>query len=474
MRIPFVGGAYESPSLPWAAQRCVNWYVKPAEQEAKTPAALFPRPGLTALVTLSAGAEVRGLWPASDGHLYAVAGSGVYQIDTTFAATQIATLTTHTGAVAIRDNGNQLIVADGAFGYTYAFATGTWAQITDPGFPDGTNQVEFQDSYFIAVEPNSQRFWISGVGNGNAWSAQDTASAEGRPDNLVGLVSSYRELWLFGERTSEVWFNTGNATFPFERSQNAFIEVGCAAAGSIVKMDNTVYWLGNDDRGSRVVWRAEGYIPRIVSTDALTAALDEYGTIDDAVGFSFSQGGHTFYVLTFPTEDKTWVFDAKTQMWFEWLGFDNGEFHRWQPNCYASFVGLHVVGGHNTGKLYALNPRAYTDDGETIKRLRTTPSLSEENTRLFFASLEVDLEPGIGLSSGQGSDPTLMLRWSNDGGRTWSNQITASAGAIGRTEARARFRRLGSARNRVWEISATDPVKWVVYGAYAQLAAGAH
>jgi hypothetical protein len=476
MIVPFNGPAYEAKSLPWSAQRCVNWYLEKGEESTKTPSALMPRPGLTAKVTLLAASEVRGLWAASDGNLYAVAGSNVYKVTSGFIATQIGSLTTSSGKAGVRDNGNQLIVVDGAAGYTYNFTTATWATITDAGFPNGASQVEYQDSYFIAAEEGSQRFWISGAGNGNAWDTQDTASAEGRPDNLLAVVSNYRELWLFGERTAEVWFNTGNATFPFERSQNAFIEVGCAAKHSVAKLDNTVYWFGRDDRGSRIVWRANGYIPVRVSNNAIESAFDSYAIVDDAFAFAYSQAGHTFYVLTFPTQSVTWVYDAATSQWHERAYFNTalGTFSRWQPNCHAYFADQHIVGDYANGKLYALDLDNRTDDGNTIRWLRRTQTLASENRRQFFNSLEIDLEPGVGLATGQGSDPRLMLRWSDDGGRTWSNELQTSAGAIGDTGARARFHRTGSGRSRVWEISATDPVKWVIYGAYANADMGAH
>ena len=199
--------------------------------------------------------------------------------------TTIGTIGTVSDTVSMASNGTEIILVDGSAGYLINTTANTVTQITDPDFPNGVRRATYQDGYFIVAGDNSQKFYISGLLNGSAWDGLDFASAEGAPDNTIGLISDHRELWLFGDTSAEIWVNTGNADFPFERSGNAFIEHGCAAAASVAKLDNTVFWLGADDRGSGIVWRAQGYTPVRISTHAVEKAISGYADISDAVAF---------------------------------------------------------------------------------------------------------------------------------------------------------------------------------------------
>ena len=197
-------------------------------------------------------------------------------------------------------------------------------------------------------------------------------------------------------------------------------------------------------------------------------------TLSDAFAFTYQQEGHIFYVLTFPAASKTWVYDASTQAWHEraWRTPLTGDLKRWRANCSVFAHGLHLVGDFESGNVYALDLDTYTDNGEAILRLRTTATTEGLQNRLFYSSLQVDMETGVGSAIGQGADPLLMLRYSDDGGHTWSNEKTATAGKVGEYGARAQFNRLGAGRNRVWELSMTDPVKFAVFGAVVEGAPG--
>jgi hypothetical protein len=271
-------------------------------------------------------------------------------------------------------------------------------------------------------------------------------------------------LWLFGQNSTEIWTNTGNLDFPFARAGNTFIEQGCAAAGTVAKADNTVFWLGADQRGSGVVWRANGYTPQRISNHAMEREIEGYSTIADAYAFTYEQEGHIFYVLTFPTASKTWVYDAAVQAWHEraWRNPSTGALIRWRATCHAYNGGLHLVGDFETGNVYSLDLNTYTDNGDPILRLRSTVTTENMQNRVFYQQLQVDLETGVGLATGQGVAPLLMMRYSNDGGHVWSNEKVATIGKVGEYSARAQYQRLGAGRNRVWEISMSDPVKFAV------------
>lgn len=474
-KIPFVGPAYQARSLNADAQSAINCYLEMDNASPHAPVALYGTPGTVLKFTLPTG-PVRAGWQEG-AYSWWVAGGVVYRVDSACNITTIGTIASTAGEVGIASNGAQILIVDGVSGWIITVSGSTLAAISDPDFPHGVKRAAYQDGYFIVTGlSGSPSFWINQTAyDGATWDALDYASAEGSPDNTIGLISDHRELWLFGALSAEIWMNTGSNDMPFQRSGNAFIEHGCAAAGSICKADNTVFWLGSDDKGSGIVWRANGYTPNRISTHALEHALGGY-TLGDAFAMTYQQEGHIFYVLTFPTDSKTWVYDASTQAWHEraWMSPLTGALSRWRANCSVFFNGSHLVGDYESGKVYALDLDTCTDDGGPLLRLRRSATTEGMQARMFYASLQVDMETGVGSSNGQGSDPQLMLRYSSDGGHTWSNQKTASIGKIGEYGARAKFNRLGSGRNRLWEISLSDPVKFSVFGAVVEGEPGAN
>lgn len=464
-KIPFVGPSSPLRSINAGAERSLNCYVEMNNASPRAPIALYGTPGTVRKATLPK-LGIRNCI-TEGGYTWWVASDTVYRMNTAYVVTTLGAIGTTTGEIGLVSNGSQLLIVDGVAGWIVDVAAATLTQIIDPDFPNGVTRAAYQDGFFLVTGDGSGRFYMCELPNsGSAWNGLDFASAEGSPDNTVGIISDHREVWLFGSDSAEVYVNTG-AEFPFQRSGNAFIEHGCAAAGTIAKADNTVFWLGTDSRGSGIVWRADGYTPIRVSTHGLESEFATYSTISDATAFTYQQEGHIFYVLHFPTASKTWVFDAATQAWGEraYRHPSTGVISRWRPNCMCFINGEHLVGDYETGAIYKLDLNTYTDDGAPILRLRATSALESAQTRLFFSSLQIDMETGVGLTTGQGSAPLLMLRYSNDGGHTWSNEKTSNIGAVGQYGQRAKYTRLGNGRNRVWEISMTDPVKFAVFGA---------
>lgn len=471
MQIPFVGAAYESRSTNLDSQRCVNLYPERDESgQGKSVAALYGTPGTRLLVTLPGTGGIRGQHTPATGDMIAVQGNKVYRVSSAWVATECGTLLTTTGPVSIADNGQSAMIVDGPYGYVLSLSGNTTAQITSDAFY-GADRVKYLDNYFILNRPDTQTFYITELGT-TTLDALDFASAEGAPDLLVSLHVDHRELWLFGDTSVEVFFNTGNADFPFERTGNAFIQHGCAAPQSIASMDNTIYWLGKDERGSGTVWLANGYNPQRVSTHALENAIQGYETISDAIAYTYQQEGHSFYVLTFPTASKTWVYDAATLLWHEraYRNTTTAALERHRSNAYCFFGGEHVVGDWENGNLYALDLDYFSDNGDPMPAIRATGHAADPDYRwMIWDSLQVDMETGVGLQTGQGSNPQAMLDWSDDGGHTWSNEHTKSMGAVGKYKARVRWTRLGRSRDRVYRLTITDPVKRVILGASAQI-----
>lgn len=474
MKLAFVGPSHQARSLNADAQRTLNCYVELDNASPRAPAALYGTPGTVRKLTFPTAPVRAGFKEGA--YSWWVAGNTVYRVDAAYTATAVGTIGTSAGEIGIASNGGQILIVDGAAGWLVNVASSALTSISDPEFPNGVRRATYQDGFFLVAGDGTGKFYINERPNdGSQWNGLDFASAEGSPDNTIGIISDHREVWLFGELSAEVWVNTGNADFPFQRAGNVFIEHGCAAAGTVAKADNTVFWLGADDKGAGIVWRADGYTPVRISTHALEKALGEYSTIADAFAFTYQQEGHIFYVLTLPAAGVTWCYDAATQLWHEraWRNPDTGRLLRWRANCSVFAHGEHLVGDFENGNVYALRLDAYTDDGAPILRLRRTTSNEMLQQRMFYAGLQVDMETGVGTATGQGESPLLMLRYSSDGGHTWSPERMATVGALGQYGARARFNRLGSGRNRVWEISMTDPVKFAVFGAVLEAQAGA-
>lgn len=467
MKTPILGSAYVARSVNAADNRMVNLFPEIVSEGGKEPAFLQRAPGLARMLTAGNG-PIRGMWQFG-GYGYAVSGNTLYKIDTNWNATAKGYVT-GAGPVSMSDNGTQLFIAANPDGFIYNSSTDAFQQINDPDFP-GAVTVGYLDGYFVFNEPNSQKIWVTSLLDGTSVDPLDFASAEGNPDDVVAIFVDHREVWVFGTNSTEVWYNGGDIDFPLTRIQGAYNELGCAAPYSIAKMDNQIYWLGKDARGQGMVFRASGYIGQRISTHAIEWQLQEYSDLSDAVGYTYQQDGHSFYVLNFPSADTTWVFDAATGAWHERAAFANGKFNRHRGNSQMFFNGENLIGDFQNGKIYKFDLNTYSDDGEIQKWLRSWRALpTGTNTlkRTVQHGMQLDCETGVGLNDGQGSDPQVMLRWSDDGGHTWSNEHWKSMGKIGRYGYRTIWRRLGATmkiRDRVYEVSGTDPVRVYIMGA---------
>jgi hypothetical protein len=401
------------------------------------------------------------------------------------------------------DNGTQLFIACNGPSYIYNNTTGGFGPITDPDFP-GAVTVAYLDGYFVFNQPNSQLMWVTQLLDGTSIDPLEFASTEGSPDGLIAVVANFREVWAFGTNSIEVWYDVGATDYPLQRIQGAFNELGCAAPYSVAKMDNGLFWLGRDRRGQGIVYRANGYAGVRISTHAVEWQIQQYADMSDAIGYTYQQDGHSFYVLIFPSANTTWVYDAATQAWHERAGFIDGNFTRHRSNCQMAFNNKIVVGDFENGNIYAFDLDDYSDNGGIQKWLRTWRALPTGTNTLKRTTqhmMQLDCESGVGLNGAvaveniylqtengnflitengdyliadqsteivQGADPQVMLRWSDDGGHTWSNEHWTSIGRIGEYGRRAFWRRLGMTlklRDRVYEISGTDPVKIAIMGA---------
>ena len=467
MKTPILGGSYVARSVNAADSRMVNLFAEGIPEGGKEAAFLNRAPGLRLLATVGDG-PIRGLWRMGD-YGYVVSGKELYRLNPDWTSLYIGNLS-GTGPVSIADNGTQMFIACNGPSFIYNSTTEEFAQIADTDFP-GAVTVGYLDGYFVFNEPNSQKVWVTSLLDGTAIDPLEFASAEGSPDQLVAAIVDHREAWLFGTNSIEVWYDAGSADFPLQRIQGAFNEIGLAAAYSVAKLDNGLFWLGSDSRGQGIVYRSNGYTGKRISTHAVEWQIQQYGDISDAIGYTYQQDGHAFYVLVFPSEDTTWVYDVSTELWHERAGFHEGQFVRHRGNCQMAYNGEVVIGDFENSNVYAFDLNVYADNGSIQRWLRSwraLPTGKNDLNRTAQHTLQLDCETGVGLNTGQGSDPQVMLRWSDDGGHTWSNEHWSSMGKIGRYGYRTFWRRLGMTmkiRDRVYEVSGTDPVKITIMGA---------
>lgn len=346
----------------------------------------------------------------------------------------------------------------------------------------GATIVDIVDNYFLYNRPGTQQWAASGLLS-PVTPALSFASKDGAPDNLVSIMVNNRQVYLLGEKTSEVWVDVGSFPFAFQRVPGSNSQYGIAAKFSAAKVDQTFAYLSQNDRGQGVIMMMKGYSPTRISNHAVENTLVNQ-TISDAIAYTYQLEGHEVYVISFPSINLTWAYDATTTMWYKWLYCDNtNTFSRHRSNCGTIFQGKNLVGDYANGNIYSLDLGVYTDNGQPIRRVRRAPHITTDLQRQYFEEFQIQFQPGVGTtgltyglpaltSDKTTQNPQAMLRWSNDGGSTWSNEHWVSIGQLGKYKNRAIWRRLGWARDRVFEVVVTDPVKMVIVSANLKSSVG--
>lgn len=463
MKTPILGSSYVARSVNAADARMVNLFPEIIPEGGKEAAFLSRTPGLNYFTTIGGG-PVRGMWVIGT-YLYVVSQASLFQMDTLGNLILLGSVANDGLPVSMSDNGTQLFVACNGPSYIYNVQTMVFQQISDVNFP-GALTVAFLDGFFVVNHPNTRLVYVSAINDGTSWDSLAVSKSLWLTSNIVGLIVLNSQLWVFGDDALSVWYNAGNQPFPFLPVPSAINENGCASPYCIAKLDNSVFWLSSDTRGHGIVYRSQGYSGVRVSTHAVEWQIQQYGDLSQAIAYTYQQDGHAFYVLAFPGQNTTWVYDVVTEAWHERCGFVNGSFTRHSSNCQAFFNNQIFVGDYISGNVYTFDLTNYDD--KWLRSWRALPSGQNDLTRAAHHSLQLDCETGVGLNTGQGSDPQVMLRWSDDGGHTWSNEHWVSIGAIGTFGQRAIWRRLGMTmklRDRVYEVSGSDPVKIAILGA---------
>jgi hypothetical protein len=357
----FIGGSYQGRSLIPNSERTVNFFPELLQPGTpKSPIALHGTPGYRVFGQTGGVAPVRALFH-QDGRAFAVAGSAFYELTSAGAMTNRGVLASDTNPATISSNGvggNQLFITAGGKGYVFNLKENTLSAITSEGFPEPVLMGAFSDGYFFALEGgDAARFFLSSLEDGTTWDALDVAQPSASSNALRAFAIDHRELHLFGQHTIEVWYNSGEAGFPFTPIQGVFVENGILAPWSVAKLDNMIYWLGRNERGGGVLWKMQGYTPQRVSTHAVEFRLAQYPRLAEAIAWVYEDEGHAFYLLYVPDSDVTWVYDVAIGLWHERAVWDT-RYSVFRPDvgrCHCYAFGKHLVGDRQSGTVYDMD-----------------------------------------------------------------------------------------------------------------------
>lgn len=444
--IDLIGGSYNDETKPLSAQQTINWIPETVEVDgARNVKHLRGAPGLEEFGEVGLG-PIRGQSTMEDIE-YVVSGTELYEVDQYGVETLIGTVA-GTGRVSMANNGYQLVIVNGTEGYVYNNQTTVFGQITSPAF-QAAYTCAFLDQYIIFDGPDAT-FFISALGDATTFDALDFQTAEASPDGVLAVLVDHLELWVFGETTVEIYQDTGNPDFPLERIAGVIIERGLGARYTPQKMDNSVYWLGEDG----MVYLASGYTPQRISTFPIEQDIQSQD-YSNAFAFTYRSNGHWYYVLCLP-DGKTWVFDASTKLWHRRKSF---ELDRWRANSYSFCYNKHLIGDFEDGTLWEMKDDVYTEGDDPLIVERYTQITHANQAPLFCHSLELLFDTGHGETNDPYLTPLVDMRFSDDGGRNWSTMYQRSIGQIGQYAIPVKFPRLGRFLNRLFHIRVSDPVK---------------
>jgi hypothetical protein len=498
----FCSGTYESASPNVDVEACFNLFPERSESAgAKSQIALMLRPGTNLFAQLPE-AGVTSLFPingrgfAAGAHLWEVNGSGVVTDRGSLGGTQPVL------PCQMAANETQLLAMNNGNLYILTLATNVLVPVNMAQFPGGAgsiSQIGFADGYFFATIRNSHTFCMSALEDGTVWSGLDQTTVSLFPDNFNSFICDHREAWFFSGKKGAGYYNAGAGNPPYIPIQGAFTEFGAGPTFATVQLDNSIFWIDLNERGQGVARKLAGYTDQRVSNHAVEFAWEQYATISDARAWTCQIQGHNFWVIYFPTANATWVYDVSTGFWTQWAFYNqiNGTFEAFHGQAHMECFGKHLIGDWASGNIYELSAAFLTDAGNPLRWLRRTPILSNDNKWIAYSEIELDADVGLatgsetpdtvlgwgkrwgsfwgghtvpGLVDGNG-DPRpaqVMLRWSNDGAKTWGATYLLNAGFPGEYNTLIRKAMLGQARKRVFEFSGTDPVAWRIANAYGK------
>jgi len=479
----FIGASYRSQSPVSDQEELINWYVEAMESTGATSvASLYPTPGVVTFAT-AVGMGGRAMYwgntvakkvQSDKGRAFAVFGANFQEIFEDGTSLVLGTLAVDAHPATITGDGallGHLFITSGGKGYVFDLTTNVLTEIPELVATQGG----WVDGYFLAFDIVNGQVRFSSLQNVLSWPGSNVIARTIGADPWRSMViTPYAQVQLIGSQTGEAWFNEGTGNTPFAPDRSGSVPFGCGATFSTAVVGDAIMWLGKTPDGGFQVMRAKGYQPVRVSTHAMEHEGASYPRLDDAIGQCYTEQGHTFYLLTFPTAGVTWCYDESApegRRWHKrgtWIS-ELGAYKYWRPVFHCFAFNKHLMADRETSAVYHLSNRFPKDvDNRVIRRLRRSPTAQVENQLIVYHWFELLLETGIGQDlSPHGPPPTVMMRLSKDGGRTWGDERHAAAGSLGFYQTRVYWSRVTQARQLVIEVTVSDPIRnWRVTAAY--------
>lgn len=470
MKVQLFGVGVKSISPAITAQRRINCYVEPRQEHEKTTYSLVRRPGLNPFVSSLGANPARGIWGVNSlasPLFFVVVSNNLYSVDNGGNVSSIGTINTSAGNVSIADDGRYLVIVDGQDGWYYNMqAPAGLIRITDGNFTTSPAYVTWQDTYFIVVSGKSNQFQLSKNADPSTWPAVQINFTGSAPGFLKAGLADHSILQLFGDFYTEYWQDAGTPDFPYAVIPGAAAEFGLASAWSLAKFDGKLAGLFQSKMGGVSVAIVTGFHLTPISNADIDQILSGYAVTGDAIGYGFKENGHSFYVLSFPTQGATWMYDANSQIWSELQGNLGANF---TGRFFTYFQTNLLVTDANSANIYSFSPTTYTDNGTIMPMEVWSKHIWQDDKYIGIPRIQIDVQAGVGLAVGQGSNPMLDLQVSKDGGNTFMSIGFSSIGKVGAYTQRVIWNGLGAARDWVLRLRITDPVKCVITGATAEI-----
>lgn len=463
-RLPLFGpdSADDSPNV--NSQLTQNLWPKLRVSGSRNEIAMYGVPGLTKVATAVSGGACRGDGVVFNGYAFFVENNKLVRLDTNFNPAEVGTLNGTAGPCEMVAGRDYIMIVDGTDGYTYDGTT--FAVISDLDFPADPSHVDYLGGYFITNKGDSDEFYISANEDPTSWAALDFESAAEKPDNCFALATTQKDLYIWGDQSVQVYYNSGDPLFPFTLYSGAVLNFGILAPHSLQSSSTGQFALATSEEGGIFVVMVNGFQGVIISGD-IADDLDSYTSVADAVGYVYRFSDKSYYQLTFPSEGVTHEYCVEDQFWTRRKS-KGINYHRSRGHVYFNSVNL--LGDYITGEIYKLDGTVYTEDGDDIERIRRTQMIHKGANGLIFHEVVLLIESGVGTTSGAGNDPEIAMRYSDDGGHNWSSWMNASMGKLGEHHIQCVWRKLGiSELGRIFEFKVTDPVKTVFVDAYARV-----
>lgn len=449
-------------------QTLLNYFVERQPPDAKSQAPLFGAPGIDPF-TAAGPLPCRGSW-LFNGVSYFVQGTILYKVDQFGNATQVGSGIAGTALVGMSDNGQQLCIVNGVNGWIYVDTTNTFTQITDPNF-FSANTVAFMDGFFIFDRGGTNEFFLSNLYDGLTYNALAFASAEAQPGFVTATAQNLQLLFIFCTGHIELWYDAGTTPMPFARYAGSVLNYGTISPRTIVSQDGALFFLGVD----HIFYRLQANVPIRISTHPIEHLIELDGDIAAAECCTFTIEGHKIILLTLTASNVTVGYDISTGKWHDRDSVDANflSLGRYRARTALAAYDKVLLGDAFDGRIGVLNWQTYTEYGLPMRGLIHSANQHNDRRRIFCSRFELDVEAGVGLPSGQGSEPQIMLRRSIDGGMVYSLPETwRSMGRQGDFTKRLRWLRQGHGRQMMWQLTVTDPVPRTIIQAHADITVG--